>query len=348
MPTPFFTLPSRFVLTTVLIASLAACGGSGDDDNAPTTQNATAQLALLETTDLHYYARSYNYYSDRVDNAVGLERTATLIHQARKDFPNNLLVDNGDTIQGTVLGTYEAQIAPIPATQQLTMYKAMSSLKYDAGVLGNHEFNFGLPYLSQILGGGLDVAGVDPKTGTKDKGPGFPIVTANVTSLKSGKPLVDPYVILERRITAKLADGSTATLPIKIGVIGITTPGILNWAKYQLDGKVSTQDGRDTAAKYVPEVRAKGADLVFVLLHGGMSASGYFANMENPGYYITKEVKGIDGIVMGHEHNTFPDRGANPIYKFDGADNAKGTVNGVPAVMASSWGKALGVIHYSL
>ncbi|MBP7453235.1 MAG: bifunctional 2',3'-cyclic-nucleotide 2'-phosphodiesterase/3'-nucleotidase [Ottowia sp.] len=348
MPTPFFTLPSRFVLTTVLIASLAACGGSGDDDNAPTTQNATAQLALLETTDLHYYARSYNYYSDRVDNAVGLERTATLIHQARKDFPNNLLVDNGDTIQGTVLGTYEAQIAPIPATQQLTMYKAMSSLKYDAGVLGNHEFNFGLPYLSQILGGGLDVAGVDPKTGTKDKGPGFPIVTANVTSLKSGKPLVDPYVILERRITAKLADGSTATLPIKIGVIGITTPGILNWDKDKLDGKVSTQDGRDTAAKYVPEVRAKGADLVFVLLHGGMSASGYFANMENPGYYITKEVKGIDGIVMGHEHNTFPDRGANPIYKFDGADNAKGTVNGVPAVMASSWGKALGVINYSL
>ena len=347
MPTTFPTFSYRWALTSVFIASLAACGGS-DDSAAPATQNATAQLALLETTDLHYYIRSYNYYSDRVDNSVGLERTATLIHQARKDFPNNLLVDNGDTVQGNVLGTYEAQVSPLPPTQQLTMYKAMATLKYDAGVLGNHEFNFGLPYLSQILGGGLDVAGVDPKIGSKDKGPGFPIVTANVTSLKSGKPLVDPYVILERKLNVTLADGTVSTLPIKIGVIGITTPGILNWDKDKLDGKVSTQDGRATAAKYVPEVRAKGADLVFVLLHGGMSASGYFANMENPGYYITKDVPGIDGIVMGHEHNTFPDRGTTPAYKFDGADNAKGTVNGVPAVMASSWGKALGVINYAL
>ena len=343
-------LPAWLALGAAL--ALSACGGGGGDDGntpvAPAAQNATAQLALLETTDLHYYARSYNYYADKEDKTVGLERTATLIRKARADFPNNLLVDNGDTIQGTVLGTYEAQVAPIPATQQLSMYKAMATLKYDAGNLGNHEFNFGLPYLSQILGGGLDVDGVDPRIGTKDKGPGFPIVTANVTSLKSKKPLVDPYVILERNLTATQADGKAVTLPIRIGVIGITTPGILNWDKDKLDGKVSTQDGRDTAAKYVPEVRAKGADLVFVLLHGGMSASGYFPQMENPGYYITRDVPGIDGIVMGHEHNTFPDRGANPAYKFSGADNAKGTVNGVPAVMASSWGKALGVIRYSL
>lgn len=331
-----------------LAAGLVACGGSDDDKPVPVAQNATAQLALLETTDLHYYTRSYNYYADTADNSVGLERTATLIKQARAEFPNTLLVDNGDTIQGSMLGTYEAQVAPLAPTQQLTMYKAMGLLKYDAGVLGNHEFNFGLPYLSQILGGGLDVDGVDPKIGSKDKGPGFPIVTANVTSLKTGKPLIDPYVILERNLKATQADGKVVTLPIKIGVIGITTPGILNWDKDKLDGKVSTQDGRDTAAKYVPEVRAKGADLVFVLLHGGMSASGYSPNMENPGNYITKDVKGIDGIVMGHEHNTFPDRGANPSYKFEGADNAKGTINGVPAVMASSWGKAIGVINYAL
>ena len=341
------SLSARLVLAGLIAASLAACGGS-DDDTAPTAQSATAQLALLETTDLHYYLRSYNYYSDKEDPTVGLERTATLIHQARKDFANTLLVDNGDTIQGTVLGTYEAQVAPIPPTQQLTMYKAMASLKYDAGVLGNHEFNFGLPYLSQVLGGGLDVAGVDPTIGSKATGPGFPIVTANVTSLKTGKPLIDPYVILDRQLTATQADGKADTLPIKIGVIGVTTPGILNWDKDKLDGKISTQDGRDTVAKYVPEVRAKGADLVFVLLHGGMTAAGYNANMENPGYYITKDVPGIDGIVMGHEHNTFPDRGANPSYKFAGADNAKGIVNGVPAVMASSWGKALGVINYAL
>lgn len=338
-----------FLLSLIAATALVACGGGDDDATpAPSVQDATAQLALLQTTDLHFYARSYNYYADRADDAVGLERTATLIRQARAEFPNNLLVDNGDTIQGTVLGTYEAQVAPIPPTQQLTMYKAMATLNYDAGVLGNHEFNFGLPFLSQILGGGLQVDGVDPAIGAKDKGPGFPIVTANVTSLKTGQPLVDPYVILERQLTATQADGSQVTLPIKVGIIGITTPGILNWDKDKLEGKVSTQDGRDTAAKYVPEVRAQGADLVLVLLHGGMNAGGYMPKMENSGYYITRDVPGIDGIVMGHEHNIFPDRGANPAYRFDGADNARGTVNGVPAVMASSWGKALGVINYAL
>ncbi|WP_050985544.1 bifunctional 2',3'-cyclic-nucleotide 2'-phosphodiesterase/3'-nucleotidase [Rubrivivax gelatinosus] len=339
----------RFAAYNILLIgtllALTACGS--DDDPAP-TPDASAELALLETTDLHYYARSYNYYADKADNGVGLERTATLIRQARQEFANTLLVDNGDTIQGTVLGSYEAQVQPLAPTEQLTMYKAMATLKYDAGTLGNHEFNFGLPYLSQILGGGLQVDGVDPKIGSKDKGPGFPIVAANVTSLKTGKPLVEPYVILERQLTAKQADGTTVTHPIKIGVLGITTPGILNWDKDKLEGKVSTQDGRDTAAKYVPEIRRKGADLVFVLLHGGMNAGGYAANMENPGYYITKDVPGIDGIVMGHEHNTFPDRGTKPVYTFDGADNTKGTVNGVPAVMASSWGKALGVIKYAL
>ncbi|MFT3720561.1 bifunctional 2',3'-cyclic-nucleotide 2'-phosphodiesterase/3'-nucleotidase [Pseudorhodoferax sp.] len=349
MSTLLPALPRHFVLAGLLAAGLTACGGSDDDTGTPASaaQNATAQLALLDTTDLHYYARSYNYYSDKDDPTVGLERTATLIHQARQEFPNSLLVDNGDTIQGTVLGTYQAQVAPLPVTEQLGIYKAMATLKYDVGTVGNHEFNFGLPYLSQILGGGLDVEGVDPKVGSKDKGPGFPVVVANVTSVKSGKPLLDPYVILERTLKVTQADGTAATLPIKIGVIGITTPGIMNWDKDKLEGKVTTQDGVETAKKYVPEVRVK-ADLVFVLLHGGMSASGYFADMENPGYYITKEVPGIDGIVMGHEHNTFPDRGTTAAYKFDGADNAKGTVNGVPAVMASSWGKALGVMNYAL
>ncbi|MET1116770.1 MAG: hypothetical protein ABWY08_17705, partial [Comamonas sp.] len=113
---PHRRLPSLLALTATL--ALTACGGSDDGVRAPapaptpSAQNATAQLALLETTDLHYYARSFNYYSDKEDKAVGLERTATLIRKARADFPNNLLVDNGDTIQGTVLGTYEAQVAP--------------------------------------------------------------------------------------------------------------------------------------------------------------------------------------------------------------------------------------------
>lgn len=136
-------------------------------------------------------------------------------------------------------------------------------------------------------------------------------------------------------------------LPVKIGVIGFTTPGILNWDKRYLDGKIYTEGAVESAQKYVPELRAKGADVVVALLHGGLDGGSYSSTMENAGLYLSK-VAGIDAMVMGHQHSVFPDRGARPAYTQAGVDNQAGTINGVPAVMASSWGKALGVISLSL
>src|SRR5256885_14476884 len=98
------------------------------------------------------------------------------------------------------------------------MYKAMGALGLDAGTLGNHEFNYGLPFLNQVLGGGLDVDGVDKAL--KCAGNGFPMALSNVYSSKTKQPLVQPYVILERKIAAKDKDGKAVELPIKIGVIG--------------------------------------------------------------------------------------------------------------------------------
>ena len=220
-----------------LAASLAACGGSSD--NASSNAGATATLAVLETTDLHFNVRSYDYFKLAEDKSYGFERTATLVRAARKEFANTLLVDNGDTIQGTALADYEATISPIPCTQQLSMYKAMGALGFDAGTLGNHEFNYGLPFLNQVLGGGLDVDGVDATK--KCAGAGYPAVLANVYSNKTKKPLVQPYTLLERTLVAKGTDGKEVKLPIKIGVIGFTTPGIMNWDKRYLEGKVYTE-----------------------------------------------------------------------------------------------------------
>ncbi|UJB64852.1 bifunctional 2',3'-cyclic-nucleotide 2'-phosphodiesterase/3'-nucleotidase [Acidovorax sp. YS12] len=324
-------------------AALTACGGSGSDD--ATSQSATATLAVLETTDLHFNVRSYDYFKLAEDKSYGFERTATLVRAARKEFANTLLVDNGDTIQGTALADYEATVNPIACTQQLSMYKAMGALGFDAGTLGNHEFNYGLPFLNQVLGGGLDVDGVD--AAKKCAGAGYPAVLANVYSSKTRKPLVQPYTILERRIAATGKDGKSVTLPIKVGVIGFTTPGIMNWDKRYLEGKVYTEGAVESATRYVPELRAKGADIVVALLHGGLDGSTYSSTMENPGLYLSK-VSGIDAMVMGHQHSVFPDTAAKPAFSQPGVDNKAGTVNGVPAVMASSWGKALGVIQLSL
>ncbi|MCD0504595.1 bifunctional 2',3'-cyclic-nucleotide 2'-phosphodiesterase/3'-nucleotidase [Bordetella petrii] len=352
---PFFDPRRRFpraFLALILAGSLAACSNSdddSDDDTAPPPtgqeESATANLALLSTTDLHFNIRSYDYFKLAEDPSYGFERTATLIRAAREEFPNTLLVDNGDTIQGTALADYEAQVSPLPCSSQSSMYKAMALFGYDAGTLGNHEFNYGLPFLNQILGGGLEVAGVDPAL--KCEGAGFPMALANVHSVASGKELVAPYVILDREISATQEDGDPVTLPIKIGVVGLTTPGIMNWDKRYLEGKVTVSGGREAAEKYVAQARADGADLVFVLLHGGMSDASYSADMENPGLYVA-QVPGIDGLIMGHQHGVFPDQGSRPAYIYAGVDNAAGTVHGVPAVMASSWGKGLGVIDYTL
>ena len=322
--------------------ALAACGGGSDD---ATSQSATATLAVLETTDLHFNVRSYDYFKLAEDKSYGFERTATLVRAARKEFANTLLVDNGDTIQGTALADYEATVNPIACTQQLSMYKAMGALGFDAGTLGNHEFNYGLPFLNQVLGGGLDVDGVDATK--KCAGAGYPAVLANVYSSKTRKPLMQPYTILERKIIATGSDGKSVTLPIKVGVIGFTTPGIMNWDKRYLEGKVYTEGAVESATKYVPELRAKGADVVVALLHGGLDSGAYSPTMENPGLYVSK-VPGIDAMVMGHQHSVFPDTAATPAFSQPGVDNKAGTINGVPAVMASSWGKALGVIQLSL
>ena len=346
---PSFCQPTRISRSVArfgalaLAAILAACGGSDDDGSA--NAGATATLAVLETTDLHFNVRSYDYFKLAEDKSYGFERTATLVRAARKEFANTLLVDNGDTIQGTALADYEATISPIPCTQQLSMYKAMGALGFDAGTLGNHEFNYGLPFLNQVLGGGLDVEGVDATK--KCAGAGYPMALANVYSSKTKKPLVQPYTILERTLTAKGADGKEVKLPIKVGVIGFTTPGIMNWDKRYLEGKVYTEGAVEAATKYVPELRAKGADVVVALLHGGLDSAAYSPTMENPGLHLSK-VAGIDAMVMGHQHSVFPDAAATPAYRQTGVDNKAGTINGVPAVMASSWGKSLGVIQLAL
>jgi 2',3'-cyclic-nucleotide 2'-phosphodiesterase / 3'-nucleotidase len=124
---------------------------------------ARAVVGLLESTDVHSNLVGYDYFRLAPEPSLGLERTASLIAQARQQYPNNLLFDNGDTIQGSALADYEALVKPLACDKTLAVYKVMNLLGYDGGGIGNHEFNYGLPYLNQVTGSRFDVAGVDPK-----------------------------------------------------------------------------------------------------------------------------------------------------------------------------------------
>ncbi|NNG25484.1 bifunctional 2',3'-cyclic-nucleotide 2'-phosphodiesterase/3'-nucleotidase [Telluria aromaticivorans] len=306
----------------------------------------SATLAVLETTDLHANVVGYDYYKLAAEPSHGLDRTATLIHQARKEFPNTLLLDNGDTIQGNALADYQAQVKPLACGETLGIYKIMNLLRYDGAAVGNHEFNYGLPFLSQVTGSRFQVAGVDqPK---RCAGPTFPLVLANVYSVKTKKPLFSPYTIIDKQVSAVDKDDKPVTASVRVGIIGFTPPSIMSWDKRWLAGRVYTTGVREAAQKYIPEMRGKGADLVIAISHGGLDAAPYTSSMENANWHLA-QVPGIDAMLLGHSHQLFPNAASTvPQFQLPGVDKARGLVHGVPTVMANLWGKHLGVVQLHL
>lgn len=289
---------------------------------AASVQAATVDLRIMETTDLHSNMMDFDYYKDSATEKFGLVRTASLINAARNEVKNSVLVDNGDLIQGSPLGDYMAAKG-LKKGDIHPVYKALNTLDYAVGNLGNHEFNYGLDYLHRAL-----------------EGAKFPYVNANIIDVKTKKPLFTPYLIKETTVTD--TDGKTQT--VKIGYIGFVPPQIMVWDKANLSGKVTVDDITETAKKYVPEMREKGADLVVLVAHSGLSSEPYQAMAENSVYYLS-EVPGVDAILFGHAHAVFPSKDFAAI---KGADITKGTLNGVPSIMPGMWGDHLGVVDLVL
>ncbi|MFV8798997.1 bifunctional 2',3'-cyclic-nucleotide 2'-phosphodiesterase/3'-nucleotidase, partial [Yersinia sp. LJYL362] len=302
-------------LTLSLLASLIAL-------TASTAQAATVDLRVLETTDLHSNMMDFDYYKDKPTEKFGLVRTASLIEAARQQATNSVLVDNGDLIQGSPLGDYMAAKG-LKAGEIHPVYKAMNTLDYAVGNIGNHEFNYGLDYLKKSLAGAK-----------------FPYVNANVIDVKTGKPLFQPYLIVDTPV--KDRDGKSHNL--RIGYIGFVPPQVMIWDKANLTGKVTVDDITETAKKWVPEMRKQGADLVVAIPHSGLSSDPYKNMAENSVYYLS-QVPGIDAIMFGHAHAVFPSKDFATI---KGADIAQGTLNGIPAVMPGQWGDHLGVVDFVL
>ena len=284
------------------------------------------KLRILGTTDIHMNLLAWDYYQDQPSEEYGLARTATLIKAARAESRNTLLFDNGDLLQGNPLGDYVATVKPLQPGQLHPAYTVMNALRYDAANIGNHEFNYGLPFLRSALPGAA-----------------FPYVNANVLldeGLGKGKPAFTPYVILQRSFT----DEAGAEQRLKIGVIGFVPPQIMQWDRLSLAGRVTPRDIPQTARELVPKMRAEGADVVVVLAHSGFEFGETVFFAENTVARLA-EVPGVDAIVFGHSHGEFPGRFFNRHPK---VDLARGTISGVPAVMAGFWGSHLGVIDLQL
>ena len=306
---------------------------------ATSVSDAPFELRIMETTDIHTNLVSYDYYKNAVSDSVGFSRTATLIKQARKEVKNSVLVDNGDLIQGTPLGTYKANIAPLKKGEVHPVYKAMNLLDYDVATFGNHEFNYGLSYLDEAINdANFSYVNANVYKKDKDKNP------------KNDKNKYTPYKI----VTKKVKDINGIEKSVKIGYIGFAPPQIMDWDKTNLEGKVVAKEIVATANKYVPEMKKKGADVIVALTHSGFS--GDAKNTEDVIYSLSK-VANIDAITFSHTHKVFPaqdEASLDNLFKdsqgkvLAGVDNKKGTINGVPAVQAGYGGSNLGIIDLDI
>lgn len=231
------------------------------------------KLSILSTSDTHGYLYPTDFRKKNQSLGFGLTKVVSEIKKIEALKEGVVLkIDNGDFLQGSPLSYYLAK-----HPESGSMAQVMNAASFDCGVLGNHEFNYGLDYLEETI------AKLD-----------YPIVCANILK-KTGEYLTGrPYEIFER-------DG------VKIAVLGLTTPYIPNWEQPATVKDLVFKSALETAKEFVPKLR-KQADIVVLSYHGGFEKdldTGVPTETltgENEGYDILHQVEGIDVFLTGHQH----------------------------------------------
>lgn len=293
----------------------------------PPVEGQRVDMRILATTDLHTNLVNYDYYQDMQVETLGLAKTAVLMEEAIAENSNVVIVDSGDTIQGTPLGTYKAIVDPVKEGEEHPMFAAFKELNYDGAALGNHEFNYGLDYLRRIVASSK-----------------VPLLNANVLDAQTKDHLFTPYVIVPK--TFKDSEGQLVT--VHVGLTGIVPPQIMNWDRGHLEGKVIALDAVQAVTDLVPEMRKAGADVVVVLSHSGIGDDTYLVGEENIGYQLAG-IPGVDAVATGHSHANFPSGTGTGFYsKIKGVDDTNGKINGIPVTMAGKYGDHLGIMDLKL
>jgi 2',3'-cyclic-nucleotide 2'-phosphodiesterase/3'-nucleotidase len=245
-------------------------------------------VTVLATTDMHGNLFPVDYVTGQ-PAARGLAKVATLIRAEEAGNPNHLLIDCGDTIQGTPLeyayqdlvrtGSGPLGLKPATPLDRDPMMLAMNLLGYDAMAVGNHEYNFGLKNLNRARSDAH-----------------FPWLSANTSVAAGGKERpFDAYVI-------KNVGG------VKVAVIGITTPAVPTWEKPENIGSYRFLPPVDALKKAVADLRAsQHPDLIVVAAHTGLGRDLNTGRPDNPDenatYAMAVGVPDVDAIVFGHSHS---------------------------------------------
>ncbi|WP_031158495.1 bifunctional metallophosphatase/5'-nucleotidase [Streptosporangium roseum] len=308
-------------LAIVGVATLAALAAPAVAYASPDT---SVTVTVMGTSDLHGNTLNWDYFkntefTDSKGNDVGLAKVSTLVNKVRAErgADRTLLFDSGDTIQGTPLAYYYAKMEPVDETGALhPMARAMNAIGYDAVTLGNHEFNYGLPLLATWV-----------------RQMKAPVLGANAVNARTGLPAYQPFTIKTMKIKGEK--------PVRVGVLGLTNPGVAIWDKANVEGRLRFTDLVKSAKKWVPVIRGLGADVVVVTAHAGdsgMSSYGGDLPVENASAMVAEEVPGVDAVLFGHAHNEVAQKFVTN----------KATGRQVLLTEPSKWGQRLSVIDFQL
>lgn len=275
---------NRSSLVLAVLAFSASCA------HPATTVSGDAgsfDLVVAATTDVHGRIRGWNYETNRADPARGLARAATIVDSLRRAAPGRVvLLDAGDLLQGNSFTYVAARVAAADAP--IPVVSAMNAMRYDAAAIGNHEFNYGLPYLRRAV-----------------HQASFPFLATNAY-LPNGRHAFTSWAMVQR--------GGA-----KIGIVGATTPGSMLWDRDNLAGQLVIRDVVPEVQAAVQDVRAAGADVVLVTVHSGLGEPSSYDTVstgmpsENVSARIAREVPGIDLVLFGHSHREVADTVINGV-----------------------------------
>ena len=314
---------------TLLSFTLVGCGNSTNSVSSETVSSEnTMELKILATTDVHNYLMNYDYYTTSESDNYGMVKLATLIKGYQAETPeveDFVLVDNGDLIQGNPLGDFFNKVEPVQAGTNYPIFEVFEAMGYDALGLGNHEFNYGLDYLHQII--------EDTR---------IPVINTNVFNAATNQHEFTPYVVLDKQVVD--AEGNVSD--IKVGVLNVVPEQILNWDKLFLEGKVTVQDMKEAIEINVAKLQEEeGVDIIVALAHTGYGDNEYVEGAENVAAALT-QVEGLDVVIGGHSHQVFPSE--DVASTLENVDLEKGTINGVLTVQPGKYAEGLGVVSLKL
>ncbi len=255
------------------------------------------EICILEISDVHGYWYPTDYRKRQQDMPMGLFQLQSLLNQEKANHPHTLLVDNGDFIQGSPLCYYLARMKDYQ-----TFTDIYNRIGIDVGVLGNHEFNYGLNYLENII-----------------NGLNYPVLSANI--LKGNQPFTGDGVAWFEFEGVSLA------------VIGLTTSNIPIWEKPEYIEGLTFNDAVKTLEERLSKV-TKQADVIVVSYHGGFERDLQTGEAtealtgENVGYELLTQFPEIDVLLTGHQHRRI-------------ATTMNGTAVIQPGAKGSTYGKVI-------